>query len=56
LIRKYVEVGSSGTRQAKVLNSLIMKITVKAIDVNDILVDVSTTPATIISTFAIALQ
>jgi len=35
-----------------VLNSLIMKIKAKAINVNDIFVDVSVTAATIISTFA----
>jgi len=46
-----------GTRKVEVLNSIIMKTTAKAINVNDIFVDVSVTSTTIIiSTFAIELQ
>jgi len=39
-----------GTRKVEVLNNLIMKITAKAIDVNDIFVNVLVTPVTIIRT------
>jgi len=38
-----------------VLNSLTTKITAKAIDVNDIFVDVSVTPATITSTYYVLI-
>jgi len=45
-----------GARKVEVLKSLIIKITAKAIDTNDIFVDVSVTAATTINTLAIEMK